>query len=76
MINVDGNTRNNDSVGTTDNFIDNSGVVDQQVICSHPCADNNCKYHPIAAPIDGTECRYTDCYGKDECKQKYYLGGY
>ena len=59
--------RCNDSNSTFDNSVDNSSMADQPLICSHPCMES-CEYHPINAPIDGTECRYEDLYMSEGCE--------
>ena len=61
--------RSNDTGGLTDNTVHDSSLANQPVICSHPCMDSTCKHHPIAAPIDGTTCRYVNCYGSEGCKR-------
>jgi len=62
--------RSNDTTGTADNLNHNSCMAYKQVICSYPCMDSTCKYHPIAAPVDGTMCRYVNCFGSEWCKRK------
>lgn len=62
--------RSNDTTGTADNTIHDSGMDNQQVICSHPCLDSTCKHHPIAAPVDGTMCEYIDLFTTEGCVRK------
>lgn len=59
--------RSDDFTGTVDDPADNSSMADQPLICSHPCLET-CRYHPINAPIDGTECRYEDLYMSKGCE--------
>lgn len=59
--------RSNDTTGTADNTNNDSSLDNQQVICSYPCMDSNCKHHPIAAPVDGTTCRYIDLHNSEGC---------
>lgn len=59
--------RSNDTTGTNDNLSHDSSMADQPLICSHPCTEV-CRYHPINAPIDGTECRYEDLYMSEGCE--------
>lgn len=61
--------RCNDSNSPFDNSVDNSSVADQPLICSHLCTEV-CRYHPINAPIDGTECKYIDLYLEEGCEMK------
>lgn len=60
--------RSNDTTGTADNLSHNSRMDDKQVICSYPCMEN-CQYHPINAPIDGTICGYKDLHNTEGCKR-------
>ena len=62
--------RSNDTNRLAHGTVHNSGLDSQPVICSHPCMDSNCKHHPIAAPVDGTTCRYVDCHGAEGCRRK------
>ena len=62
--------RSNDSIGTADNISHNNCLDYKQIICSYPCMDSTCNHHPIAAPIDGTTCRYVNCYGSEGCRRK------
>lgn len=62
--------RSNDTAGTADNTNNDSCMDNQPVICSYPCMEDSCCYHPIAAPIDGTECRYIDLFRTEGCERK------
>jgi hypothetical protein len=59
--------RSNDTVNVSGDFNHNSSLDNQPLICSHPCLDSTCKHHPIAAPTDGTTCKYIDLYKSEGC---------
>ena len=40
---------------------------EQQIICSHKCSNDNCKYHPAAARPDGSEAVLKDMLMKPGC---------
>ena len=62
--------RSDDTSRLADDTIHNSSLDSQPLICSHPCLDSTCKYHPIAAPIDGTTCKYIDLHKSEGCVRK------
>ncbi len=41
--------------------------VTMQTICKHPCENDNCEYHPIAAPVNGEEVELKDLCGTENC---------
>ena len=38
-----------------------------QIICKHPCENDNCEFHPIAAPTNGEEVELEDLCGTEKC---------
>lgn len=62
--------RSNDTVSISGDSNHSSSLDNQPVICSYPCMDDSCCHHPIAAPVDGTTCRYVNCFGSEWCRRK------
>jgi len=62
--------RSNDTVNISGDSNHSGSLDNQPVICSYPCMDSTCKHHPIAAPIDGTTCRYIDLHKSEGCVRK------